>query len=102
MESNPSPVTIPDLARPSCKGPRLLVTCASDTDPVWRSEIGTLAAGRSSGDSQPFFSVTETGNMVVEGCNLNQAIEVSFDIIPLYIFIHCWATSDLIFKFIQH
>jgi hypothetical protein len=56
------------------KGPKLLMTCASDIEPGWHSELCF------SGDGiQPIYSVTEIGHTFVEGSNLNQAIEVNLD-----------------------
>jgi hypothetical protein len=56
------------------KGQKLLMTCASDIESGWHSELCF------SGDGiQPIYSVTEIGHIFVEGSNLNQAIEVGLD-----------------------
>ncbi len=82
LESNPSPIIALDTARSSSliRGPKLSTGTQSDMESIWRSEIASPSSSisfRLQRDIQPIYSVTESGNMILEGSNLNQAIEVS-------------------------
>ncbi len=79
MESNPSPIIASDTARSLIRGPKLSTGTQSDMESVWRPEIASPSSSitfRLPRDIQPIYSVTESGNMILEGSNLNQAIEV--------------------------
>jgi len=79
LESNPSPIIALDTARSLIRGQRLSTGTQSDTESIWRPEIASPSSSitfRLPRDIQPIYSVTESGNMILEGSNLNQAIEI--------------------------
>jgi hypothetical protein len=79
LESNPG--SILDNFHPFQKRgtQSVLKGTKSDMESIWRSEISSISSlitFCSPRDIQPICSVTESGIMILEGSNLNQAIEV--------------------------